>query len=475
MRVDLFGGTVELRERCRNLVDRGLERLGPSVHGSRSPTVCVVIVAPDADPLDCFGRHRMADCRNLVLAPDRCLAADLAIRLMEQGANDILAGLPIDKLCAELVCRLVRLDAIDRRVTSSAVQSRAVGESACWISVLRRVVEVAAYSSAACLLIGESGCGKEVLARLVHELTESRSGGAWVVVDCTTLRQELAGSELFGHAKGAFTNAVSARDGAVAQAHKGTLFIDEIGELDLGLQAQLLRLIQERVYKRVGEDHWRTSDFRLVCATHRNLEADVAAGRFRHDLYFRISQAVVHVPALRERRGDVIVLARHFLREACGRIDVPRLAPEVAAVLERLPYPGNVRELRNLIQAMVASQREASLISLGALPAEYRGGLLPRSTSAGWSEGLRSSIQIAVQSGRGLREIGQLAEEMAIEAATAQCDGSVTRAAERLGVTPRALQLRRADGRRLKLAEPGVTAAEVASVRPGADPVAPAA
>lgn len=172
----------------------------------------------------------------------------------------------------------------------------AIGASPAWRRLLRGVVEVAHFTQAPVLLVGESGTGKELVGRLVHDLNESAERGALAVVDCTTIVPELAGSELFGHERGAFTGAHAGRDGAFATAQGGTLFLDEVGDLPLSLQAQLLRVAQEGTYKRVGSDTWRHSRFRLVSATHRDLPARIEAGQFRQDLYFRIAGWVFRVP-----------------------------------------------------------------------------------------------------------------------------------------------------------------------------------
>lgn len=441
MRVDYSASCPVLRDWIRAVL------AGYESNGSAQLCVRVIVCRAGNDAIrDEFQKAHRSGARHLVLLVGEGMPAAISIALLQMGAADVISGGDLEVLAEELSNRLDRIAAIDTIVCSAQVQGRAVGRSAVWQETLSSIADVAAYSSAACLLTGESGCGKEVLARLIHDLDPRRSKARCAVLDCTTLRPELAGSELFGHAKGAFTHAVTAREGAVAQAEGGTLFVDEIGELEIGLQAQLLRLMQERLYKRVGEDNWRTCDFRLVCATNRDLEAEVSAGRFRHDLYFRISQSVVRLPPLRERREDIPLLIEHFMDEACGLVDSPRLSADLAEVLCALPLPGNVRELRNLVHRMAARQRNARLITLGALPEEYRHALVPPATmpSTGWAHRLQDAIDHAVDEGLGLREIGLLAEEAAIRTATARCQGSIGRAAERLRVTPRTLQLRRA-------------------------------
>jgi transcriptional regulator with GAF, ATPase, and Fis domain len=216
-----------------------------------------------------------------------------------------------------------------------------------WRQTLARAVEVACYSEAAILLTGESGTGKELIARFVHDV----SGNAmrpFEIVDCTTINSELAGSELFGHERGAFTGAHSARDGAAARADGGTLFLDEIGDLPAALQPQLLRVLQERTYRRVGGNAWLRANFRLVVATHRDLTERVRCGRFRADLYHRVAAIPLVLPPLRDRVEDILLLTRHFLVAAAAPRKAPPLDRSVEDFLLARYYPGNVRELRQL-------------------------------------------------------------------------------------------------------------------------------
>lgn len=352
---------------------------------------------------------------------------------------DVVAADDEDGLLAELALRLTRLHELEAILSAEWLRKRAVGRSVPWRDTLRAIAQVGRFGSGACLLTGESGCGKELLARLMHDLDPARRRGPFIVVDCTTLSPELAGSELFGHARGAFTHAVSARDGAVALAHGGTLFLDEIGELELPLQARLLRVVQERAYKRVGEDSWRQSDFRLTCATNRDLEAEVSAGRFRSDLFFRITQWTVRAPPLAERRDDIPLLVEHFLAE---RADAPpRVMPEVMQQLMARDYPGNVRELRHVVLRMADRQRGFRVLSTGAL--DWPGALADMARLAGgWEGALAHAVEGALDAGLGLKSIGQIAEAIAVRVAERRA-GSTSRAAELLRVTPRALQLRR--------------------------------
>jgi len=208
-----------------------------------------------------------------------------------------------------------------------------------------------AASDAAVLLRGENGTGKGVFARLLHA-GSARRERPFVVVNCPTLSAELLASELFGHARGAFTGAVRDQPGRVEAAAGGTLFLDEIGELSPALQAKLLRFLQDKQFERIGEQQTRTADVRIIAATNRDLEADVRKGRFREDLLYRLNVVEIRLPPLRERPEDIVRLAERFLAffARSARRPVPQLSPAAIEVLRAYPWPGNVRELRNAIE-----------------------------------------------------------------------------------------------------------------------------
>jgi NtrC-family two-component system response regulator AlgB len=237
--------------------------------------------------------------------------------------------------------------------------------------VMRALFETArrvAASDVAALLRGESGTGKSAIARALHRLSP-RSAGPFVTVSCPTLTEELLASELFGHARGAYTGAVQDQAGRVEAAQGGTLFLDEIGELPPALQAKLLRFLQDREFERVGETRTRTADVRVVAATNRDLEADVRAGRFREDLLYRLNVVELVVPPLRERSDDILPLARQFLEHfarAAKRAPL-ELSPDSEAALLRYGWPGNVRELRNAMER-IAILWPAQLVEPAALP-----------------------------------------------------------------------------------------------------------
>ncbi|MBL0407385.1 sigma-54-dependent Fis family transcriptional regulator [Microvirga aerilata] len=362
---------------------------------------------------------------------------------MAAGASDVLLWQTDPPSGEQVQARLQRWKHVDELAGSELVTGSLVGASQSWRALVRQVVEIAAYSQGPVLIVGESGTGKELISRLIHTLDARRSKGDLVIVDCTTISMELSGSEFFGHERGAFTGAVAPRDGAFTLANGGTLFLDEIGELPLPLQAQLLRVIQEGKFKRVGANNWQHTQFRLIAATNRNLEASIAAGTFRADLYHRIAGWVCRTPSLRDRMDDVLLLARHFQAEFNRDSGCEGFDETVCQYLISREYPGNVRDLRRLVARLCHRHAGPGPITLGDVPVDER----PESgcpISSWRSESFEQAIRRAVDQGVGLKEIGQAAEDLAIRIALEHEHRSVQRAADRLGVTPRTLQLRRA-------------------------------
>jgi len=220
-------------------------------------------------------------------------------------------------------------------------------------------IDRVARSSCTVLVTGESGTGKELVVAALHDASTRRSAPL-VTINCGAIPNELVESELFGHAKGAFTGAQGSRRGLVAAAEGGTLFLDEVGELPLSVQVKLLRLLQQREYTPLGETRAVKCDVRIVAATNRNLEAEVKAGRFREDLYYRLNVIYVELPPLRERKGDLSLLARHFCRvfaERAGRDDLRGLSDDALLAIEAYPWPGNVRALENALERGVLLAR----------------------------------------------------------------------------------------------------------------------
>src|SRR4026207_1539465 len=232
-----------------------------------------------------------------------------------------------------------------------------LGESAAIVS-LRREIEAAARTDAKVLVLGETGSGKEVVARLIHEQS-ARASRTFVAVNCSGIPETLLESELFGHTRGSFTGAYRDKPGLVRQADRGTLFLDELGEMSLRMQAVLLRFAETGEIQTIGVDGVTgRSDVRLVTATNRNLRERIEAGVFREDLYFRLNIIQIHVPSLRGRPDDVMLLLRHYLRRASEthRLHCPELTMDAEQLLVAYPWPGNVRELKNLAERLVVRE-----------------------------------------------------------------------------------------------------------------------
>ena len=317
---------------------------------------------------------RLAEQSGLDLIPDLLAASpeldivvitayatvDTAVLAIKRGARDYLPKPFTPAQIRHAVGQVAERRSLLRRVKDLEGQLREsvldadLETSAPRMRLALDTVLRAAGSDVSVLLRGESGTGKGVLARLLHSRS-ARAAGPFVVISCPTLSQELLASELFGHAKGAFTGAIRDNPGRVEAADRGTLFLDEIAEIPPSLQAKLLRFLQEKEFERVGESRTRRADVRLVAATNRELEAEVAAGRFREDLLYRLNVVEVRVPALRERPEDVLPLARRFAAffAAAAKRPTPELSQAACDVLTAHGWPGNVRELRNVIEHAV--------------------------------------------------------------------------------------------------------------------------
>lgn len=367
-------------------------------------------------------------------------------RLLDAGASDVFAWDHYDDPGMEIAARFRRWQAVDELARSPLVRDTLVGQSPLWLSFLRQIVEVARFTDASVLITGESGTGKELVAHLIHTLDPRPDKGELVILDCTTVVPTLSGSEFFGHEKGAFTGAIAPRDGAFAMADGGTLFLDEVGELPLSLQGELLRVIQEGMYKRIGSNTWRRTNFRLLCATNRDLIQEQSRERFRRDLYYRIAAWTFRLPSLRERPEDVPLLTRHFLAQLRAGGKGVELDEAVGDLLSRRAYPGNIRDLKQLVSRISSRHEGPGPITVGSVPPEER----PPSDlrAVDWRDTtFERCIRLALAQGVRLREIGDAARETAVAMALREANGNVKRAARRLGVTDRALQMRRASRR----------------------------
>jgi DNA-binding NtrC family response regulator len=357
-----------------------------------------------------------------------------AVQCVKAGACDYLLK-PADP--EELVLILERalaesgmrreLAYLRARSGPGAGAGRPLGVSEGWTHVLE-MAAVAAPFDTPVLLLGESGTGKEVAARHVHARSP-RARGAFVSVNCAAIPQELFESEFFGHRRGAFTGAVADREGRFRVAHRGTLFLDEINSLPAVAQAKVLRVLQDGTFERVGDSQPTTVDVRLVCASNADLPAEVAAGRFRPDLFYRVNVMTLRIPPLRERKEDIPVLAQAFLGEFARKFGKPvaEIAPETLELFAAYPWPGNVRELRNVIERGLLLERSERL-SPESLPFHLRQPAPPRRPRDGGRDGdfnLRSNLAAA--------------ERRLLEEALAASGGIRREAARLLGVDERNL------------------------------------
>ncbi|MGQ0562148.1 MAG: sigma-54 interaction domain-containing protein [Gemmatimonadota bacterium] len=287
----------------------------------------------------------------------------MTLEAMDRGARDVLPYPPEAGTLRELG---VRCQLVVARGAPAAARvdntDTIVGESPRMLDAFKTIARVA-KSAATVLVRGESGTGKELVARMIHERS-ARAKGPFIAVNCAAIPENLLESELFGHEKGAFTGAIGRRIGRFERASGGTLFLDEIGDMSLSLQAKILRVLQEREVERVGSSAPLPVDVRLVAATHRDLEKDVRAGRFREDLYYRLAVVTVQLPALRDRGNDLGALAEHYLVGYAREYSRPvqMIAPETMAILRAYSWPGNVRQLRNVIESAVLLADGESLL-----------------------------------------------------------------------------------------------------------------
>ena len=315
-----------------------------------------------------------------------------------------------------------------------------VGDSEVMQRLYAWTARVAPLSDLHVLVTGETGTGKQLFAQALHRLDPKRHQGPFVVVNCGAISPALAESELFGHRRGAFTGAERDRPGLIRAAHGGVLLLDEIGEMEPGLQAKLLRVLQDGRVLGVGEDREAAVDVRVVAATHRNLGEMVRTGTFRADLFHRLNGLSLHVPPVRERRGDIAPLVAHVIaRHGPAGVSPARASDEFLAALARVPLPGNVRELEHLVRYAIAQANGATLLGLAQLPesiwCEVAAGepehLPPPSSPAGWPVHVPDAWTLA----RSLAWCERAIVQRALEAT----DGNQARAARLLGVTPRSV------------------------------------
>jgi two-component system, NtrC family, response regulator AtoC len=305
---------------------------------------------------------------------------ELALTVMELGAFDTVTTPPNMVELRLILRRAYKFYAAERELENLRAQARNSGRLHELLGTSPAMQELfsLAQKIAPCdvnvLITGETGTGKELLARAIHHMS-ARSAHPMVAFSCANLPESLVEDELFGHEKGAFTGALTLRRGRVEAADRSTLFLDEIGDLGLGLQPKLLRVLQERSFERLGSNNTVNVDIRLVCATNRNLSELVQQEKFREDLYYRLNVVEMHLPPLRERRDDIQLLAQHFLANSAEQFKkkAKRFSPPALHALEEYAWPGNVRELSNAVQRAVVLS-EGPTVEVCHLPAGMRGG-----------------------------------------------------------------------------------------------------
>ncbi len=298
---------------------------------------------------------------------------------------------------------------------------------------LDRLVRIVATKDVAATLVGESGTGKEVLARRLHDLSERRTG-PFIPINCAAIPEPLFESELFGHEKGAFTGASERARGKIEASHGGTLFLDEIGEMPMGVQAKLLRFLENRKFMRVGGTTKINVDSRIICATLRPLDQEVRGGRFRADLYYRIQGINLSVPALRERRADVAPLVQQFVAQIASKhgIRAPKISRAAMAALRDYAWPGNVRELRNVIE-LVSLLRAGRQVRVRDLPDALQD-MTPNHRPVPGPASVKETIEVRLD-----RPLDDIIEQV-LHSALELEGGNRSQAARRLGISLRTVQ-----------------------------------
>ena len=382
---------------------------------------------PEMDGLTFLRNYRQRGGGALVIVMSAYGGEDAAIAAMKEGAYDYL---PKPFRPDEVVLTLRKAEERERlrqevaglraQLATGPAERGLVAESAAMRQALELVARVAEHNTTI-LITGESGTGKEVIARAIHRASP-RAGKAFVGINCAAIPETLLESELFGYVRGAFTGATGDKTGLFEQANGGTLLLDEIGELPFGLQAKLLRVLQENEIRRVGDQKTRRVDARVLVATARDLEAEVRGGRFREDLFYRINVVVIELPPLRERRADIAPLARHFAATLARRFGRPlSLSDDAIAWLEHQEWPGNVRQLENAIER-AGVLNEKDVLERGDFSAVPPPRVEERGTE-----------------GEDLKSVVEAAERSAIVEALQATDGNRREAAQRLGVSLRTL------------------------------------
>jgi two-component system repressor protein LuxO len=395
---------------------------------------------PDADGIDLLRHIRSINLATAVVVVTANASIAKAVQAVREGAQDYLVK-PVtrDRLVATLAKSIAAQKKLKPQAKAPIEETTdfhgLVGRSPVMRQLFKRIEKVA-HSRAPAFITGESGTGKELCAEAIHRLS-GRASGPFVPINCGAIPKELMESEIFGHLKGSFTGAISDRDGAARLADGGTLFLDEVCEMDLTLQTKLLRFLQTGLVHRVGAPSAEKVDMRIVCATNRNPAEAVRAGQFRTDLFYRLHVLPIHMPALRERGGDIILLAQHFLMLTASEEhkEPLQISDGASAALLAYQWPGNVRELQNTV-------RQAVVLHEGPMLETF---MLPDYIQSLQGQPAEIDITSLRSSGAGYPRPNELwkIERGAIERAIESCGGSIPKAAKLLGVSPSTLYRKR--------------------------------
>jgi DNA-binding NtrC family response regulator len=419
----------------------------------RAPDVVLLdLRLPDQSGLEVYQQIRRLDARIPVIFVTMAKAADAAIEAMKQGAYDYLfKPLDLDELrrvvgeALEVAQRMREPALIAETAPDPDVDGAIVGSCPAMREVYKAIGRVAAQDVPV-LITGESGTGKELVARAIYQ-HGPRAKAPFLALNCAAIAENLLESELFGHEKGAFTGAERRRIGKFEQCSGGTLFLDEIGDMPLASQAKILRLLQEQAFERVGGNETVRTDVRLIAATHRDLEAWSAEGKFRPDLYYRLGVFTIHLPPLRQRGDDLPMLVHHYVHRFNRELsrDVREVTPEAIERLCSYPWPGNIRELQSVLKQ--ALLRETGPVLVAAFLPESLGG--PRTTlaaTAGDEGVLRVGPFLRERMEAGSKVIYQEAHQhldtLLLPLVLGSTDGNKLQAARLLGITRKTLRLR---------------------------------
>jgi DNA-binding NtrC family response regulator len=444
----LYALEKSLRSETLQILVASTAREGIELVRLHRPDVVILdFKLPDMPGLEAFDGMRRIDSRLPVIVITAYGSTESAIEAMKHGAYEYLLK-PVDlELLREEVAGALELSRLQRTpapfegeepLGEAADVDRIVGRSAAMQEIYKAIGRLASLDDPV-LILGESGTGKELVARALYQHSR-RSNEPFLALNCAALPESLLESELFGHEKGAFTGAERKRIGRFEQANRGTIFLDEVGDMARSVQPKLLRLLQERCFERLGGNETVTSDVRIIAATNQELDGLVADGRFRPDLYFRLKVFSITLPPLRERREDIPLIAEHYLKRFGHELGKPvkSVSPEAMAVLLNYSWPGNVRELQSALKFGVVHAK-GDVLTLECLPES----LMSEPIGSAASGAAKTSIDIAalvnalIEAGVPdvYRHVGLAVDRLIFEAALSYAKGNQVHASELLGIS----------------------------------------